>query len=328
MPRGVGGPAHADRAKLRGNARARRGHGMASAGAGRLALVLTGALFLGACEDGSDFKSMFQKKEPVAGTDEVPAADTQTTLIERDVEAPEVFQKTDKGLWDGRPSLGGVWVAHSDVTDPERVIIRNQANGKFVIGALFRRERDTPGPRFQISSDAAEALVMLAGAPSELNVTALRREEVAIAPAVAEPPIDAGEIEATPIDPVAATAAAAIDKAEGKVTPKAEPTMSAAAILAADAATAPASAAPAPAQKSSLDKPYIQLGIFSVETNANGTADMLRKKGIVPVIKKSSSNGKDYWRVLAGPAGNSSQRSALLTKIKALGFSDAYAVTN
>ena len=45
--------------------------------------------------------------------------------------------------------------------EPERVIIRNQQNGQFVIGALFRRERETPGPRLQVSSDAAAALEML-----------------------------------------------------------------------------------------------------------------------------------------------------------------------
>ena len=48
---------------------------------------------------------------------------TETTLIERDVEAPEVFSVTESGLWDGRPSLGGVWVAHPDVGEPERVIL-------------------------------------------------------------------------------------------------------------------------------------------------------------------------------------------------------------
>jgi hypothetical protein len=63
-----------------------------------------------------------------------------------DVEAPEVFDITDAGLWDGRPSLGGVWVAHPDATDPERVMIRNTETGSFVIGALFRRERENPGP--------------------------------------------------------------------------------------------------------------------------------------------------------------------------------------
>jgi len=313
---------------------------MASAGAGRLALVLTGAIFLSACEEGSNLNTLFQKKETAtdetAVADATDAATAETTLIERDVEAPEVFQQTDAGLWDGRPSLGGVWVAHSDVTDPERVIIRNQANGKFVIGALFRRERENPGPRFQVSSDAAETLGMLAGAPAELNVTALRREEVPIAPAVEAEPLSTEEIEATPLDPVAAIAASAIDKAEGKTpnadAPKDGPKMSQAAILgaetAAPAAAAATKATAAPAPKSALQKPYIQLGIFSIEANAEKTADMLRKDGILPVIKKSSLNGKDYWRVLAGPAATATDRSAMLAKIKALGFADAYAVTN
>ncbi len=298
---------------------------MASAGAGRLALILTGALFLTACEEGSGLKSLFPAKEPASDEAESMAVGTETTLIERDVEDAEVFQKTDAGLWDGRPSLGGVWVAHPDVAEPERVIIRNESNGKFVIGALFRRERDNPGPRIQVSSDAAEALEMLAGAPANLNVTALRREEVPIVASATETQLAAGtEIRTTPIDPVAATASAAIDKAEGKITPKPEPTMSADAIMTAGQPTA----APAPAAKSTLDKPYLQIGIFSVEANAEKTADMLRKNGIVPAVKKSSTAGKDYWRVLAGPATNATERSAILAKIKSLGFSDAYAVTN
>jgi hypothetical protein len=102
-----------------------------------------------------------------------------------------VFDVTDAGLWDGRPSLGGVWVAHPDATDPERVMIRNTETGSFVIGALFRRERENPGPRFQISSDAAAALDILAGAPTELQVIALRREEVA----PAEAPIAVAAVE-------------------------------------------------------------------------------------------------------------------------------------
>lgn len=95
----------------------------------------------------------------------------------RDVEAPEVFQTTDTALWDGRPSLGGIWVASPNVTDPERVVMVNLATGKTVTGALFRRERDNPGPTLQMSSDAAEALGMLAGQPAEIRITALRREE-------------------------------------------------------------------------------------------------------------------------------------------------------
>lgn len=95
----------------------------------------------------------------------------------KDIEAPEVFQATDSALWDGRPSLGGIWVASPDVTNPERVVMFNPATGKSITGALFKRERDNPGPRLQLSSDAAEALGILAGQPTEIQVTALRKEE-------------------------------------------------------------------------------------------------------------------------------------------------------
>ncbi|WP_425300349.1 hypothetical protein [Pukyongiella litopenaei] len=101
-------------------------------------------------------------------------AETAAGVPAGDVAAPEVFQATEAGLWDGRPSLGGIWVAHPDVTDPEKVLIRNAANGRSVTGALFRRERAMPGPRIQVSSEAAAELGMLAGAPVELGVTALR----------------------------------------------------------------------------------------------------------------------------------------------------------
>ena len=43
----------------------------------------------------------------------------------KDVEAPDVFSTTEEALWDGRPSLGGVWVASSDVVNPERVLMKN-----------------------------------------------------------------------------------------------------------------------------------------------------------------------------------------------------------
>ena len=40
----------------------------------------------------------------------------------------------------------GVWVAHPDVNEPEQVIIRNLENNKSVVGALFLRARNIPGP--------------------------------------------------------------------------------------------------------------------------------------------------------------------------------------
>lgn len=290
----------------------------------KLALLLAGSITLSACETtgvGGFFDSF--KAGGASGEASTPAASTSTKLVERDVEAPEVFQVTDTGLWDGRPSLGGVWVAHSDVTDPERVIIRNTSNGKFVIGALFKREVTSPGPGIQVSSDAAEALGMLAGSPTELNVTALRREEVATAPTVAEQAdaIGSEAIAATSLDDPIADAAAALDAIEGGQS----------------AAPAPISAQSAPKSKlttptsptsSSLSKPYLQIGIFSVHDNAERTIQMLASQGVTATTKQGESAGKSFWRVVVGPASTASERSALLAKVKKAGFTDAYAVTH
>ncbi|MZQ90019.1 SPOR domain-containing protein [Frigidibacter albus] len=247
---------------------------------------------------------------------------SSATLVDRDVEAPEVFDVADQGLWDGRPSLGGVWVAHPDVTDPERVIIRNPANGKFIIGALFRRERDMPGPRLQVSSDAAGALDMLAGQPAALQVTALRREESAgTATAETDPAIAAAEpIEATPID---AVASAAIDRADPPAAPSADP--SAAPTASANIPPAPKPAAPAAAAGSG--RPYIQIGIFSVEANADRAAAQMTAAGLTPAIRKDESQGKTFWRVIVGPLNGADERAAAVAKVKGLGYPDAYAVS-
>lgn len=268
----------------------------------RVAAAFSVFVTLAGCQGLQQFNLFNSGPEAV----DAPAdAESATRLVERDVEAPEVFQVTDMGLWDGRPSLGGVWVAHPDVDEPERVIVRNTANSKFVIGALFRRERENPGPAIQVSSDAAAALGLLAGAPAQLNVTALRREE---APAgedgEVEPAGTGADIETAEIDPVAG-AAAAIDAAEAE------------------------SAEPEPSVRAfDLDKPFIQIGIFSIEQNARNTAVTMRREGMVPTVRKQTSRGKTFWRVVVGPATSRSERSTLLEKIKDVGFEDAYAVTD
>jgi cell division septation protein DedD len=219
---------------------------------------------------------------------------TSVRLVDRDVEAPDDFQISDMALWDGRPSLGGVWVAATGVTDPMRVIMRNAANGKFVIGALFRREADNPGPSLQISSDAADALGLIAGEPATITVTALRREEVpATQPDASQPLLDTSETVAEePAAQVAADAVAAI-----------EPTP---AVQAAAQDPAPTGGA------------QIQIGIFSVEDNANRAVATLAKAGVTATIRKETSLGKSHWSVVAG--GD----AAVMAKIKQAGFTDAY----
>ena len=285
---------------------------------GRLMLAGLGFVMLAGCDENGNFSL-----QPDTRGGEVQArSGSSVKLVERDVEAPDVFQVTDMGLWDGRPSLGGVWVAHPDVKEPERVIIRNTSNSNFVIGALFRRERETPGPALQVSSDAAAALGMLAGAPTQLNVTALRREETPVAPepeeaAAPEPLAETQEIEESALDPVAG-AAAAIEAAEAEAQTAAAPS------------PAPAETPkPRPAPRASaLEKPFIQVGIFNVEENAQNTATAMRQAGMVPTVLEQASQGKAFWRVIVGPVTSTSERGTVLKKIQGIGFDDAYPVTN
>lgn len=312
----------------------------------RMAVLLGGVAALAGCEEGQPMAFL---KAPATSQDGAPSSAASAKTVERDVEAPEIFSSKGPGLWDGRPSLGGVWVAHPDVKEPERVIIRNPATDKFVVGALFRRERATPGPKIQVSSDAAEALGMLAGAPTELNVVALKREESA--PAVSDAgdakdasvtpgdAIKAETIETTALTP--ATAAPAV-KGAAKGAPPPKPvsdiaaSAGAALAKATPKATAPTTATPvkpaavkpaAPAKPSgAVSKPYVQLGIFSQEANAKRAEASLTKAGIGAKIIKEDWQGKTFWRVIGGPAATNAARDALITKIKSMGFPDSYAV--
>ncbi|MEM1375664.1 MAG: SPOR domain-containing protein [Pseudomonadota bacterium] len=302
-----------------------------------LKLCAIGAvLSLGACDANGNFQFPTLPGAQAAAP-EVTRASGATKLVERDVEAPEIFQVSEAGLWDGRPSLGGVWVAHPDVGEPERVLIRNETTDKFVIGALFRKERETPGPKLQISSDAAAALGVIAGSPVRLTVTALRKEEVEevadvapgaqIMPAAAE--VATTSLDATDdlsaelnADPIAA-AAAAIDAPapNPQAIPEAdEPVITPAAAVTPTTPTAPVAA--------KLAKPFIQVGIFSVESNAQGTADRMRAQGIIPTVYEQESAGKQFWRVVVGPMTSESDRAEVLKTVKSAGFTDAYFVTN
>ena len=256
------------------------------------------------------------------GAAERPLAADTVRRVERDVEAPDVFATEDRALWDGRPSLGGIWVAAPEVSDPERVIIRNVSTGKFVIGALFQRDRDAgSGPPLQLSSDAADALGVQAGRATPVSVIALRKE------AVAE---DADAATGAPAEP-RASLAASVEDALSDV-PEAEPLAAAplpsAALPAATAAPARTAALPARSTASGgLDKPYLQIGTFSVERNARNTAEAMRQAGIVPTVVETDFRGRTFWRVIVGPAGSSRDRAAVLRTVKGLGFGDAYPVS-
>ncbi len=337
--------------------------------AARAVLVSTAILGLAACEDGFNLGS-----NSSGGTTTDAATPTARAAGTRDVERPDIFNTTEEALWDGRPSLGGIWVAHPDVTTPERAVVTNNTTNQRIAAALFRREHANPGPRIQLSSDAAAALNILAGAPTEVTIVAVRPEEVKIE----EPdPVISEEVVGEGADVAAAAAATEAAGAEETAKPK-KPNFfqrifggkrrnatAAAAATAADGETAPGSAsAPAvetrtldpvaagaaaaiaradagdkpeprparqasskpttPAPKASVENPYIQVGLYTVEANAFSARDNLRTAGIVPTVLEGSNDNGHYWRVIVGPVTSRNDQAEVLAQVKQLGFVDAF----
>jgi rare lipoprotein A (peptidoglycan hydrolase) len=383
-----------------------------------LAVLAVGLAVLAGCEEGLS---------PDGASKEASADDTQTDQkVElfpdfsktsgESVEAPEVFNVVEAGLWDGRPSLGGIWVAHPDVTQPERVLIKNTANNKSITGALFRRERSQPGPTLQLSSAAAEKLGILAGAPTKVEVVALRRKPVETKePEPEETPevetaentteaeeakpqedvVDTAAAEADAEKPAkrkwwqkketvaaagatGAAAAAATDTAAEATTEAAEqvvetaveatptatlsdpevtapeekpakrkwwqkkktdtitetpldPIAGAAAAIDAAEPTPVSTTAAASTQQSttrSLPKPFVQVGTFNVEANAQSAVSKIERNGMSADIRELKTGDKTVWRVLVGPAKTRSERNAIQRDVKDLGFTDAFTVKN
>ncbi len=105
-------------------------------------------------------------------TDEIMVAEAE------DVEQPDVFQSTDMAMWDGRPTLGDIWVSVPGATQPERVVIRNEQTGRTVKGAMFVRdtsESNVSAP-IKLSPGAARALGVGPLELAKISVTALRKE--------------------------------------------------------------------------------------------------------------------------------------------------------
>ncbi|NJM82854.1 MAG: SPOR domain-containing protein, partial [Tabrizicola sp.] len=170
----------------------------------QMLIGLAASGLLAGCVDGAG--PLAGKDKAATGGAEAGTGVKKTTRKgDRDVEAPELFQANEKALWDGRPSLGGTWISSPDAKDPQRVMMRNTENGKTVIGALFQRERETPGPKLQVSSDAAAALGMIAGQPAQLAIVALKKEEIVEEVAAEEVPAEvaaAGEAGPRPPEPL------------------------------------------------------------------------------------------------------------------------------
>jgi rare lipoprotein A len=76
-----------------------------------------------------------------------------------------------------------------------------------------------------------------------------------------------------------------------------------------------------------LNRAYIQIGIFSVEANAQRAADQMNAAGMTATVRTDQSQGKTFWRVIIGPAASIAERDALVSRVKGIGYPDAYPVT-
>ena len=217
-----------------------------------------------------------------------PPSQQGVQIVERDIETPEVFETANAALWDGQPTLGGVWVAHPAVQEPMRVILRNPATQTFIIGNLFRNDPAPGTPQIRVSSNAARALEMTAGKAAQLHVTALKRKSVSVASKTKPLPQNSANTS------ISAPLQTGILETQGE----------------------------------SIKQTYLQIGLFRSKSNAVKLAGILRAAGTPILMKQSRHKGKTFWRVLAGPCQTIEARNILRKLARSKGFSDAYAVAN
>jgi len=261
---------------------------------------------------------------------------TTTETVTTDVAAPDTFSISDKALWDGRPTFGGVWMAYPDIDQPERVRITNPDNGKTVIGALYKRERDFPGPKIELSADAAAALGVLAGNPTALTVVALVRRDVQVeVTAPADPLAPPSDIPVPPqraadSRPVAAPESAVAQQEPVVATPapKPEPPVVAADIAAEVGATIAATPLPpvagAPARVDTGYAAFIQVATLQIKSNAEAVRDKLMRAGLEVEIRERQAGGKTLYRMIVGPANSPDALKIMLETVHKLGFKDAF----
>lgn len=257
--------------------------------------------------------------EPVVESQQAPAPSqtptattTQAAAVEVATPRPDLYSVRALAAWDGRPSLGGAWIAHPDVTSAERASITEVATGRTITAALFRRDPSIPGPPFQLSADAAQQLGIQPGVSVELDVVAVRMTTVT--PPQPAPVVEPAIAEAAPaaveqVEP-AETLIATAPEPRPELTPAVEPT------------PAPEPAAPAPTNGAAPERPYMQVGTFGVAANATALVQRLQAEG----LSAQTVTAGALTRVVVGPAASAAEQAIMRDALRDMGFTDALAV--
>ncbi len=290
----------------------------------------------------------------IAGCDEMAlqgnSGGTQSNVVQpgqvvlrveqRDVDKPDVFSFEGRGIWDGRPSIGGLWVQIKTDVDYSRVRITNLDNGREIVGAAFKRDDSFPGPAILVSSEAADPLGMLPGSPAELRVVAIVREEVEIM----------GDAPSAPADPVAAPIPVPVQDADQPAADAAAQSAEASddTFVAPPDDTQPATQqaqAPAPLQEitlqstvlaaiesapdptpSALSRPFIQVASGGNKDGADAALRKIEGAGLSGDVRSRGTDDKPFYVVVAGPFADTAGRASALETLKGLGYKDAFPV--
>ena len=110
---------------------------------------------------------------PFADKTKSPSISTEKKLSEK----PAILDISASVIWDGNQTLGGNWISHQDINNPEKVLIKNNSNGKLVVGAIFQHTKSLKKGPAIISSDAARALGISKNKETEVHIVAVRETE-------------------------------------------------------------------------------------------------------------------------------------------------------
>ena len=106
----------------------------------------------------------------VSNKSQPPSNKSNVTLEEK----PEILDISISVIWDGDQTLGGNWISHPDVDSPERVLIKNLANEKSIVGAIFQQANKIKNGSAQISSDAAKSLRIAKNKQTKVQIIAVK----------------------------------------------------------------------------------------------------------------------------------------------------------
>ena len=254
----------------------------------------------------------------VAGSDDSDKLIVETTSFK--------FESAEKDRLAKADPSGSAYFKKSPSTDATTTVEGKEVAG-FVVGALETTNDDVPtkpvvkrtANKSTVDKPAPTRQILMDDARSKADIKATK--DIAVSPekpvstpkrvTLAEPKVNIA-IPARPNTPNKAALAVAETKAKvikTAVTPTERPKR-----------------AVSNATKSKLTRPFVQAGLFGVESNAKRLIKKLKAQGIPARSKRLTSGEKTYLRVLAGPFRNQSSLEKAQKTLRKMGMSDALPV--